>query len=168
MQLAGGGVIIAKPKAESAKLKVAHGDSVIARQAGKETKETEATQGTISLAVASVLLNTEVYEEHFSDAEKELMLLQTSEPSENEDYKTKYTEKTEDYLTILSVEESAEYMDAIETMGLDFWFRTPGNSLDAVCFISAPTHTMHTYGCPADHEGIAVRPIIQVDRSRLP
>ena len=112
-------------------------------------------------------LNTEVYDEHFSDEEKALMLLQTSEPSKNEDYKTKYTEKTEDYLTILSVEESAEYMDAIETMGLDFWFRTPGNSLDTVCYISAPTHTMHTYGCPADHEGIAVRPIILVDRSRL-
>ena len=112
-------------------------------------------------------LNKEVYEEYFSDDERELMLLQTSQPSENEDYKTTYTGKTEDYLTILSVEEASGYKDAIETMGLDFWFRTPGHSMDTVCYISAPTHTMHTYGCPADQEGIAVRPVILVDRSRI-
>lgn len=111
-------------------------------------------------------LNKEVYESQFTDEEREHMLLQKTEASENPEYETSYGE-AEDYLSILSAEEAEAYSDALETMGLDFWIRTPGESMDRTVYYSGGFHVLRLDGCDSDLEPMAVRPVIQVNREGL-
>ena len=110
-------------------------------------------------------LNEEVCQQYFSDVEREYIVLQTSGVSVNEEYGTSYDEETKDYLSLLSIEEAQEYMDVLQTLGNDFWYRTPGNSMETVCVMSGGSHEIKTYGYPADDTGVAVRPILKVRRA---
>lgn len=111
-------------------------------------------------------LNTEVYETQFSEEERSHMLLQTSAESVNTEYGTSY-EQTEDYITILSAEEAENYEEALSTMGLDFWLRTPGESMDRTVYYSGGFHTIRMAGCLSDSQPVAVRPVIRLDRTGI-
>ena len=112
-------------------------------------------------------LNTTVYEECFSDAEREAILLWENGPSVNAVYGTSYEDTTQDYLSVLSVEEAQPYMEILKTMGRDFWFRTPGAKPDTACFMSAGGHLPREYGYPVTEEEVAVRPVLRLDRSKM-
>lgn len=94
------------------------------------------------------------------------MLLQTSAESLNPEYGTSY-EQTEDYLTILSMEEAEQYQDALSTLGLDFWVRTPGKTMDRTVYYSGGFHVIRPEGCVSNTEPLAVRPVIQVNRGGI-
>ena len=111
-------------------------------------------------------LNSEVYETQFSEEERAHMLLQTSKESVNPEYGTSYGQ-TEDYLTVLSVEEAEKYQDVLSTMGLDFWVRTPGESMDRTVYYSGGFHTLRLAGCLSDSQPVAVRPVIRLDRKGI-
>ena len=108
-------------------------------------------------------LNTQVLEEIFDDAQRERLVLQKSEPSANAAYGTAYAGETQDYVTILSCEEiqSEKYSKSLESLGHDYWVRTPGNSMDCAAYISAD-HALREYGMPVNDEQMMVRPVILV------
>lgn len=112
-------------------------------------------------------LNGAVYEEHFSDREKEAILRWENGPTVNPDYGTGDEQSTQDYLSVLSVEEAQPYMAALRTMGRDFWFRTPGMEEGTFCFMSGGVHALRTSGYPAKEAKVAVRPVVRLDRSKL-
>ena len=111
-------------------------------------------------------LNSEFLEEAFTEQERSMLVLQTSEPSVNEKYGTAYEETTQDYLTLISVEESAQYMEYLKALGMDFWMRTPGATMENAAFIAA-SHVIRTYGYPVNADDMMVRPVIKVDYSAL-
>ena len=111
-------------------------------------------------------LNGEVLETIFTQEERDRLVLQTSAPSENNEYGTAYPDETEDYLTILSVQEAEEYMDQLKSLGNDWWLRTPGHDLQSAAFITA-RHTIHLYGMNVSEQEMAVRPVIRVDFADL-
>ena len=111
-------------------------------------------------------LNEEVYETQFTEEERSHMLLQTSEDSENPEYGTVY-EGTEDYLTILSVEEAETYQDILKTLSLEFWVRTPGDGMDRTVCYSGEYHDLRMSGIPSDTVTVTARPVIRLDRSSL-
>ena len=111
-------------------------------------------------------LNGPVYEEAFDDFERSHLLLQTCGGSENEEYGSAWSEETQDYLTILSVQETGEYMKQLQTLGLNYWLRTPGASEDCAAFMSAD-HVVRTFGYPVSDTRTAVRPVIQIDTAGL-
>ena len=108
-------------------------------------------------------LNTEVLETIFTDAQREMLVLQESGPSENALYGTSYPQKTQDYLTLLSAEEieSGKYAQGIGELGHDYWLRTPGNAMDCVAYMNSD-HVIRAYGVPADDADMMVRPVILV------
>ena len=111
-------------------------------------------------------LNGEVYQNGFDDFERSCILARVSEPTVNETYETSWDEETEDYLTLLSVEEASEYAKALATLGLNFWVRTPGAHKGTAVFISAD-HVLRDYGYPMTDADTAVRPVISVDLGAL-
>ena len=111
-------------------------------------------------------LNKEIYNTQFTDEERECILPQKSKRSENQEYGTVY-EETEDYLTILSMEEADRYQDVLSTFGLDFWVRTPGKTMDRTVYYSGGFHVMRPEGCVSNTEPLAVRPVIQVNRGGI-
>ncbi len=110
-------------------------------------------------------LNEDVYQDGFSDSEREHLLVQDLEPTENAEYSTGYTEAVQDYLTILSVDEAEEYKEVLDTLGGKFWLRNPGNDMTTAVYRSSDTDIM-SYGYPVTEEMI-VRPVIRVDTSWL-
>ena len=109
-------------------------------------------------------LNNEVYETCFSDNERMHMLSQTCERSENPEYGTSY-EGTEEYLSILSVEQADMFKEELGKLSLDFWVRTPGDDMSRAVYYSGGAHIIRLYGCPVESDQVAVRPVIRVDRS---
>ena len=108
-------------------------------------------------------LNGEIYENSFSSMERSRILPQTIEETHNTEYGTGYEEKMEDYLTLLSLEETPDYQKSLDALGLDYWLRSPGHSYDTAAFMSAGRHNRMYYGYPVDSEALTVRPIIKVD-----
>ena len=111
-------------------------------------------------------LNTEVYENAFSDAERECIIPQTLTGSANADYQTAYEEETQDYITLLSMEEMDKYLPSLQSMSVDFWLRTPGHAMDTAAFFDGASHTVKSYGYPVN-EAITMRPVIRLDREKL-
>ena len=111
-------------------------------------------------------LNTEVMETIFSDSERARLLPQQTEPAENPDYPTGYSEGTTDYLRLLTVAEATgdTWKKKISELGQDYWLSCPGSDLHRVCFIDS-THSVKTFGAPATDQDMMVRPVIQVDCS---
>ena len=110
-------------------------------------------------------LNGEVYENGFTSEERALMILQQVPGTVNETYKTK-ADGTQDYLTLLSAEDCPLYQDALDTLSLDYYLRTPGENETKQAYISGGSHEPLLFGCPKDTV-MAVRPVIRVDLSDL-
>lgn len=106
-------------------------------------------------------LNTEVLENHFDENERAHMLLQTCEPDRNEEYGTAYTESTEDYITILSAQETEKYAEVISSLSHNWWLRTPGNDMSSAAYYTAKGEVMY-YGNRVDEAEMTVRPVITV------
>ena len=108
-------------------------------------------------------LNTEILEEIFTDNQRDRLMLQVSESSENSRYGTKYAGETEDYLTILSAEdiESERYAQSINELGHDYWLRTPGSTMESASYLNSD-HEIRYYGVPVNDESMMVRPVILV------
>ncbi len=111
-------------------------------------------------------LNSEVLEGAFTEDERACMVQQENAPSENAEYGTGYAEQTEEYISILSAEECADYSEHIETMSVDFWLRTPGGTLSEAAFYDGASHSIKYFGYPVTEE-ITIRPTIRIDRSGL-
>ena len=109
-------------------------------------------------------LNTEVLENHFDENERAHMQLQVCEADRNEEYGTAYTETTEEYITILSAEETEKYADVISTLSHNWWLRTPGNDMSSAAYYTAKGEVMY-YGNRVDEDGMTVRPVITVSLS---
>ena len=110
-------------------------------------------------------LNGEIYEEGFSDEEKAMMLLQQVPETVNEEFGTKAA-GCEDYLTVLSAEECPRWQEALDTLSMDYYLRTPGEDETKEVFISGGSHKPMLFGCPKD-TALAVRPVIRIDISGL-
>lgn len=95
-------------------------------------------------------LNTDVLENCFTQEERDLLIQMD----------------TQDYVRILSEEEAGKYKDVLDTLGLNYWLRTPGNQEDTAVFMSAE-HSIMEYGYPVSSDGISVRPVIMVDCSKI-
>ena len=68
-------------------------------------------------------------------------------------------------LTVEDVNEKTK--EALSTMGLDFWLRTPGESMDRTVYYSGGFHTIRMAGCLSDSQPVAVRPVIRLDRTGI-
>ena len=90
-------------------------------------------------------LNGEVVETCFSDIEREHML-----------------PEGDDLLNLLSAQEAQQYMDQLVGLSLDYWLSTPGQVEGTMAYMTA-AHYIRTFGCPADTEEMAVRPVIRID-----
>ena len=110
-------------------------------------------------------LNGEIYEQGFSDEEKGMMLLQQVSETVNEEFGTK-TEGCEDYLTLLSAEECPLWQDALDTLSMDYYLRTPGEDASKEAYISGGSHKPMLFGCPKG-TAMTVRPVIRIDISGL-
>ena len=114
-------------------------------------------------------LNGEFLDEVFSEKEKALLVKTDSIPSVNIRYGSEYTERTEDYVSILSGREAlkSRYVSTLKKMNYSFWLRTPGNSMDAAAYMDAGG-SVRWYGNPAHEDGLSVLPIVRVDTRLLP
>ena len=108
-------------------------------------------------------LNGEIYQNSFSDMERARIQVQISGYSENSGFGTFYDEETEDYLTLLTLEETPDYQKQLNTVGLDYWLRSPGHTYDTAAYISAGRHNRLYYGYPVNSQALAVRPVIKVN-----
>lgn len=106
-------------------------------------------------------LNGEIWEEGFSEEEKELVLLQQVSATENEISGLR-EEGTGDHLTLLSAEECPLYQGALDTLSLDYYLRTPGEDASKQAYVSGGSHEPMLFGCPKDTI-MAVRPVIRID-----
>ena len=108
-------------------------------------------------------LNAEVLEEIFTDVQRESLVPQVSGPSENTVYGTEYDGETEDYLTLLSMEEieSGRYEQCLSELGHDYWLRTPGSTMESAAYLNSD-HEVRSYGVPVNDENMMVRPVILV------
>ena len=129
----------------------------------------EEVEGPVTWATSSLRewLNGEILENSFSDSERERMVLQEAGATINPDYQTAYEDVTEDYIMIPSLEEAQAYMDILASFGNDMWIRTPGNTEDTVCYLSAGSHEIKTFGTPAADRTMTVRAVIRVSREGL-
>lgn len=109
-------------------------------------------------------LNSEIYENGFTDEERSMILPMDRAASQNDHYGTEY-EATQDYLAPMSAQEHEKYGETAGTSGGDVWIRTPGNSDDTVCFVTS-VNVVRDYGIPAQTL-LSVRPVMLVNLAGL-
>ena len=114
-------------------------------------------------------LNGEFLDEVFSEKERALLVKTESVPSVNIRYGSEYTDRTEDYVTILGGREAlkSRYMNILKNINYSFWLRTPGSTMDAVAYMDAGG-SVRWYGNPAHEDGLSVLPVVRIDSSLLP
>ena len=111
-------------------------------------------------------LNGEILETLFNEEERSRLLVQTSAPTENPLYGTAYTQETQDYLTLPSIEDAEQYANLFKALGNECWLRTPGKGMDSAAFLSG-AHVVRTYGADVSDDQMLARAMIKVDFSDL-
>lgn len=112
-------------------------------------------------------LNTEILEDSFSETERARLISIPADTSVNSAYGTASGKETQEFLSILSIEEVNSYQEILSTLsGVDYWLRTPGCTQDTAAFVSAGNSVME-YGYPVAQAQLSVRPVILLDCSGL-
>ncbi len=115
-------------------------------------------------------LNGEFLSEHFTEGEKACLQQQDIAGSENTEYGTSYAGTAggeddaalTDMVTILSAKQANHYKSTLSDIGLNWWLRTPGNSLEAAAFYTSE-NKINWYGDDVTDTRMAVRPVIVVN-----
>ena len=109
-------------------------------------------------------LNGAFLEEHFTDGERACLLGQENAESVNENYGTVYPAGagvSSDLVTILSAQQAVKYRKTLSDLPLNWWVRTPGNTLQAAAFRTSEGE-INWYGDAVGDAQLAVRPVIRV------
>ncbi|MDO4344835.1 MAG: DUF6273 domain-containing protein [Eubacteriales bacterium] len=105
-------------------------------------------------------LNSE-FLEGFEEEDRAKILLSEVKNSDNEVYGTEGGEDTQDYVYLMSLEDTETYADQISSFSLNWLLRSPGKESDTVAYMTTK-HRAMAYGCPVTWDSFDIRPVLRV------
>ncbi|MCQ2508350.1 MAG: DUF6273 domain-containing protein [Dorea sp.] len=105
-------------------------------------------------------LNSEFFENTFTDIEKADILLTKVSSDGNPEYQIPAGEATEDHVYILSAEEVTKYGKFTKKLKKPYWLRTPGAEKGTTAF--AIKDNPKTYGYLSNDSSMTVYPVIRI------
>jgi len=104
-------------------------------------------------------LNSEIFMETFTEAERKNILLKEIKNNDNSTYATEAGTDTQDYVFLLSIDEAKKYQELFPKFKSNSWLRSPGSNQYSAAFLSVEG-TIMDYGYAVNSEELKLRPAL--------